>query len=102
MKTPDIVTAEQWQAARERLLVQEKEVTRARDALAAQRRRMPWLGGDKEETFHGAQGPGEPARLVRGAPSAGHLPRLLRAGRDRLARPRVPRLLDDGRPGRRP
>jgi predicted dithiol-disulfide oxidoreductase (DUF899 family) len=43
MKTPPIVTAEEWQAARERLLVQEKELTRARDALAAQRRRMPWL-----------------------------------------------------------
>jgi hypothetical protein len=49
-----------------------------------------------------AQGPGEPARPVRGPPSAGHLPRLLRAGRGRLARPRVPRLLADGRPGRRP
>ena len=48
------------------------------------------------------QGPGEPARPVRGPPAAGHLPRLLRAGRGRLARPRVPRLLHDGRPGRGP
>ncbi len=43
MKTPPIVTEQEWQAARQRLLVQEKEVTRARDALAARRRLMPWL-----------------------------------------------------------
>ena len=38
-----IVSAPEWAAAREQLLVKEKEHTRARDALAAQRRRMPWL-----------------------------------------------------------
>ncbi len=45
MKTPPIVTAEEWQAARERLLVKEKELTRARDAPAAQRRRYAVAGG---------------------------------------------------------
>ena len=34
---------EEWEAARQQLLVKEKELTRARDALAAERRRMPWL-----------------------------------------------------------
>jgi predicted dithiol-disulfide oxidoreductase (DUF899 family) len=43
MDTPPIVSEEQWQAERERLLVLEKEHTRAGDALAAARRRMPWL-----------------------------------------------------------
>ena len=37
------VSAQQWEAARQQLLVKEKELTRARDALAAERRRMPWL-----------------------------------------------------------
>src|ERR1700759_4876176 len=56
MKTPEIVTAEQWQEARQRLLVQEKEVTRARDAMAAARRRMPWVPVDKAYTFEGPDG----------------------------------------------
>ena len=56
MKTPPIVNSQEWQAARERLLVQEKEVTRDRDALAAQRRRMPWLAVGKEYTFDGPKG----------------------------------------------
>jgi predicted dithiol-disulfide oxidoreductase (DUF899 family) len=41
MKTPLTVSPEEWRAAREQLLVKEKELTRARDALAAERRRMP-------------------------------------------------------------
>jgi predicted dithiol-disulfide oxidoreductase (DUF899 family) len=45
MKTPPIVSPEDWRAAREQLLIKEKELTRARDALAAERRRMPWLEG---------------------------------------------------------
>ena len=39
-----------------RLLVKEKELTRARDALAAQRRRMPWLAVEKEYAFDGPAG----------------------------------------------
>ena len=42
MKTPPIVSAREWDAALQEMLVKEKEVQRARDALAAQRRRMPW------------------------------------------------------------
>ncbi len=45
MKTPPVVSAEEWEAARQKLLVKEKEVTHARDAMAAERRRMPWHGG---------------------------------------------------------
>ncbi|HEY9244328.1 MAG TPA: DUF899 domain-containing protein [Streptosporangiaceae bacterium] len=56
MQTPPVVTAEEWEAARQRLLVKEKEVSRARDALAAQRRRMPWLRVDKEYAFDGPDG----------------------------------------------
>ena len=43
MRTPPVVSREAWEAARARLLVKEKAHTRARDALAAERRRMPWL-----------------------------------------------------------
>ena len=56
MKTPPIVTQPEWEAAREQLLVKEKEVTRARDALAAERRRMPWVAVDKEYEFEGPDG----------------------------------------------
>ena len=56
MNTPPIVSPEEWEAAREKLLVREKELTRARDALAAERRRMPWLAVDKEYEFGGPKG----------------------------------------------
>ena len=48
MNTPPKVSPEEWEAAREQLLVKEKELTRARDAMAAERRRMPWMAIEKE------------------------------------------------------
>ena len=56
MNHPKIVSAQEWEAARQQLLVKEKELTRARDALAAERRRMPWLAVEKEYEFDGPQG----------------------------------------------
>src|SRR5438094_20089 len=56
MKTPPTVSPKEWEAAREELLVKEKELTRARDALAAQRRRMPWLAVEKEYEFDAPDG----------------------------------------------
>jgi predicted dithiol-disulfide oxidoreductase (DUF899 family) len=56
MRTPPIVSLQEWEAARERLLVKEKELTRARDALAADRRRMPWLEVEKKYAFEGPEG----------------------------------------------
>jgi predicted dithiol-disulfide oxidoreductase (DUF899 family) len=47
MNTPPIVSPLEWEAAREQLLVKEKALTRGRDALAAERRRMPWLAVEK-------------------------------------------------------
>src|SRR5437764_3271761 len=55
-KPPKIVSAKEWEAARQQLLVKEKELTRARDALAAERRRMPWLEVDKKYEFEGPRG----------------------------------------------
>ena len=56
MKTPPIVSAQEWEAARQQMLVKEKELTRARDALAAHRRRMPWLAVEKAYQFEGPNG----------------------------------------------
>jgi predicted dithiol-disulfide oxidoreductase (DUF899 family) len=64
MDTPPIVSAEEWDAAREQLLVKEKELTHARDALAAERRRMPWLAVEKEYKFDGPDGPDGAASLL--------------------------------------
>ena len=51
-----IVSRDEWQAARQQLLVKEKDLTRARDALAAERRRMPWLAVGKRYEFDGPKG----------------------------------------------
>jgi len=56
MKTPPIVSPQEWQDARDRMLVREKEITRARDALAAERRRMPWMAVEKDYRFEGPDG----------------------------------------------
>jgi predicted dithiol-disulfide oxidoreductase (DUF899 family) len=57
MNSPPIVSPQEWEAARQELLVKEKEVVRARDALAAERRRMPWMAVEKEYVFDGPNGP---------------------------------------------
>jgi predicted dithiol-disulfide oxidoreductase (DUF899 family) len=56
MQAPLIVTPREWEAAREQLLVKEKSFTHARDALAAERRRMPWVAAEKPYVFDGPSG----------------------------------------------
>jgi predicted dithiol-disulfide oxidoreductase (DUF899 family) len=56
MDMPPIVSPQEWEAARQELLVKEKEHTRARDALAAQRRRMPRMVIEKDYRFDGPSG----------------------------------------------
>ena len=56
MQTPPIVSAQEWDAAYQEMLVKEKALSRARDALAAQRRRMPWTPVDKPYEFEGPEG----------------------------------------------
>ena len=55
MKT-HVVSKQEWEAARAKMLVKEKEMTRARDALAAERRRMPWMAIEKAYAFEGPNG----------------------------------------------
>jgi predicted dithiol-disulfide oxidoreductase (DUF899 family) len=53
---PQVVSRDEWLAARTRLLAKEKELTRARDELNAERRRLPMVEIDKEYIFEGAHG----------------------------------------------
>lgn len=53
MHTPPVVSKQEWDAAHQDMLVKEKAHTRARDALAAERRRMPWMAVEKTYTFDG-------------------------------------------------
>jgi len=57
MPLQPIVSPQEWNDAREALLVKEKAHTRARDALAAERRRMPWMAVEKDYRFEGPDGP---------------------------------------------
>ena len=57
MNRPQVVSEQEWQAARDALLVKEKEYTRALDALAAERRRLPMVKLDAaKHTFTAADG----------------------------------------------
>src|SRR6266487_2292145 len=84
MNRSRIVSKAEWEAARQQLLMKEKELTRARDALAAERRRMPWLAVEKDYEFDGPNGKASLLDLF--------------DGRRQLARTCMRRLLHDGRP----
>ena len=56
MSLPEIATRQEWLAARKELLAREKEMTRARDALNAERRRLPMVQITKPYVFHGPDG----------------------------------------------
>ena len=57
MELPPVVTETEWQAALDALRPKEKEHTRAGDALAAERRRLPRVRVAKEYVFEGPDGP---------------------------------------------
>jgi predicted dithiol-disulfide oxidoreductase (DUF899 family) len=61
MELPPVVSETEWEAALEALRAKEKDATRARDALAAERRRLPRVRIGKDYVF---EGPNGPARLV--------------------------------------
>jgi predicted dithiol-disulfide oxidoreductase (DUF899 family) len=56
MSLPDVVTRDEWIAARKELLAREKELTRQRDALNAERRRLPMTVVEKDYRFEGPDG----------------------------------------------
>jgi predicted dithiol-disulfide oxidoreductase (DUF899 family) len=61
MNVPEVVSPADWQVAHDALLAKEKRATRARDALAAERRRLPMVRIEKDYVFAGPDGT---ARLV--------------------------------------
>jgi predicted dithiol-disulfide oxidoreductase (DUF899 family) len=66
MKTPQVVSKDAWEAARADMLVKEKAFSHSRDALAADRRRMPWMAVEKTYTFDGPNGKVNLADLFEG------------------------------------
>jgi predicted dithiol-disulfide oxidoreductase (DUF899 family) len=56
MQLPQVVSAEEWTAAHQALLAKEKRATRTRDALAAERRRLPMVSFDSDYVFEGRDG----------------------------------------------
>jgi predicted dithiol-disulfide oxidoreductase (DUF899 family) len=53
---PSIVSRDEWAKAHRAMLVKEKAQMKARDALIAERRRMPWTAVDKDYQFEGPNG----------------------------------------------
>ena len=66
MQSQPVVSQEQWLAARRALLAKEKAHMRAGDALAAERRALPWARIDKAYVFHTTTGPKTLAELFDG------------------------------------
>jgi predicted dithiol-disulfide oxidoreductase (DUF899 family) len=66
MQSHPIVTKQDWIEARRALLAKEKELTRLRDRLAAERRALPWVKIEKSYVFDGPAGPVTLAELFGG------------------------------------
>jgi len=66
MSQHQVVSREEWVAARKALLAKEKEMTRAFDRLSAERRDLPWVKVDKEYVFDTPQGKKTLAQLFDG------------------------------------
>jgi predicted dithiol-disulfide oxidoreductase (DUF899 family) len=56
IEKPKVVSREEWLAARKQLLAKEKNLTRERDAIAAERRQLPWVKVEKDYVFDSPNG----------------------------------------------
>jgi predicted dithiol-disulfide oxidoreductase (DUF899 family) len=63
---PQVVSQDQWLAARKQLLKKEKEFTKLRDELSRERRELPWEKVEKPYTFQGPKGKETLAELFDG------------------------------------
>jgi predicted dithiol-disulfide oxidoreductase (DUF899 family) len=66
VSSPKVVSQADWLVARKQLLTKEKEFTRQRDALNAERRALPWLKVEKQYVFDGSSGKITLAQLFNG------------------------------------
>jgi predicted dithiol-disulfide oxidoreductase (DUF899 family) len=66
IENPKIVSRDVWLAARKKLLIKEKQLTRERDALAAERRQLPWIKVEKNYLFDSSSGKKTLADLFEG------------------------------------
>jgi len=56
VENPKVVSREEWLVARKKLLAKEKQLTRQRDAIAAERRQLPWVKVEKNYAFDSPSG----------------------------------------------
>src|SRR2546423_13303288 len=56
VENPKVVSREEWLVARKKLLAKEKQLTRQRDAIAAERRQLPRVKGEKNYAFDSPSG----------------------------------------------
>lgn len=63
---PQVVSREEWEAARKAFFLKEKAITHELDSLRAERRRLPWVRVDKPYTFEGPEGKSTLADLFHG------------------------------------
>ena len=66
IENPKIVSRDEWLLARRKLLEREKQLTRERDAVAAERRRLPWMKVEKTYLFDSLDGKKSLADLFHG------------------------------------
>jgi len=96
MHMPPIVSPQAWEAAREQMLVKEKALTRTRDALAAERRRMPWMAVETAYAFEGPERKPSLLGLFEGRRQLIVYRAFFEPGGVRMARPCLPWLLHGG------
>jgi len=56
IENPKIVSRDEWLAARKKLLAKERQLTHERDAIAAERRQLPWVKVEKNYSFDSSNG----------------------------------------------
>jgi predicted dithiol-disulfide oxidoreductase (DUF899 family) len=66
MQNHKVVSRDEWLAARKQHLIKEKEFTRLRDRLSAERRELPWVRVEKQYLFDGPDGKETLADLFEG------------------------------------
>ena len=96
MESPRVVSQSEWLAARKELLKKEKELTHLRDALSAERRKLPWVKVEKEYVFDTPAGKKKLAELQKETDAKIEkiaYPPMVVATRDNLDAPEVKKAL---------